>query len=281
MAQALTPWTNIFPLGQLQNQAYGYLFPHGLFFGLLSWLPNWVTQRLWWGLLLFIAFAGTFKLLERAGVGTRSSRVIAAILYALSPRILATLGAISSEAWVVALAPWVLLPVVCATTSTSRKYTRLMALNSALAVLLLGAVNAVATVAVIIPAVMWWVASLLNKKHRKQALYFGLWWVPAGIAACFWWVGPLLILGHYSPPFTDFIESSGLTTRWLNLMEVLRGTTSWTPFLSSERAGGFAQATEPVFIVATLMVALVGLWGIMQRSMPFGWRWLSLSLIHI
>ena len=281
MAQALTPWTNIFPLGQLQNQAYGYLFPHGLFFGLLSWLPNWVTQRLWWGLLLFIAFAGTFKLLERAGVGTRSSRVIAAILYALSPRILATLGAISSEAWVVALAPWVLLPVVCATTSTSRKYTRLMALSSALAVLLLGAVNAVATVAVIIPAVMWWVASLLNKKHRKQALYFGLWWVPAGIAACFWWVGPLLILGHYSPPFTDFIESSGLTTRWLNLMEVLRGTTSWTPFLSSERAGGFAQATEPVFIVATLMVALVGLWGIMQRSMPFGWRWLSILLAGI
>ena len=37
-----------------------------------------------------------------------------------------------------------------------------------------------------------------------------------------WWIGPLLVLGRYSPPFTDFIESSYVTTRWLNLAEVLR-----------------------------------------------------------
>src|SRR5699024_11529709 len=57
LSQALQPWTEVFPLGQLQNQAYGYLFPHGLFFSLFSWLPAWVTQRLWWALLLFLAFA--------------------------------------------------------------------------------------------------------------------------------------------------------------------------------------------------------------------------------
>ena len=257
------------------------MFPHGLLFALLSWVPGWIVQRLWWGLLLFIAFAGIIKLLECAGIGSRSSRIIAAILYALSPRILATLGAISSEAWVMAVAPWVLVPVVCAMRSTNRGYIRLMALASALAILALGAVNAVATAVVVVPAALWWLASFANPAERKTAAYFGAWWVPAGIAASFWWVGPLLVLGSYSPPFTDFIESAGLTTRWLNLLEVLRGTTSWTPFLSPEREGGFAQSTESVFIVGTLVVALIGLWGLKQRSLPYARRWLVIFFLGV
>lgn len=92
LRQASYPWTDTFPLGQLQNQAYGYLFPHGLFFAVFSFLPDWVTQRLWWGLLLALAFAGTVLLLQRLGIGSRGSRVIAGILFALSPRILTRLG---------------------------------------------------------------------------------------------------------------------------------------------------------------------------------------------
>lgn len=292
LRQALQPWTDVFPLGQLQNQAYGYLFPHGLFFALLSWLPDWVAQRLWWALLLILAFAGTIKLLDATRVGSRTSRVIAAVLFALSPRILTTLGAISSEAWVVALAPWVLYPLVTALSgreSTSKpserestpapsgtpgNALRNAALRSAVAALCMGAVNVVATAVAILPAVLWWLAALANPRSRLAARRFGRWWVPAGIAACFWWIGPLLILGRYSPPFTDYIESSSLTTRWLNLLEVLRGTTSWVPFLSSERMAGAALVAEPVFIVATLAVAAVGLWGLSHRDLPFAGRWL-------
>src|SRR5699024_10788293 len=105
-------WTEVFPLGQLQNQAYGYLFPHGLFFALFSWLPAWVTQRLWWALLLFLAFAGMVRMLERLPVGDNISRIMAGVLFALSPRVLTYLGALSPAAWVCALAPWVLLPHV-------------------------------------------------------------------------------------------------------------------------------------------------------------------------
>lgn len=312
LTQALYPWTDTFPLGQLQNQAYGYLFPHGLFFALLSWLPAWIVQRLWWGLLLALAFAGTVKLLECARVGSRSSRIVAGLLFALSPRVLTTLGAISSEAWAVALVPWILLPMVRGlshVTESSRLdktlRTRLAfaALSSAVAILCLGAVNAVATAAATLPAFLWWLAVIVSgragvasiskespesrrqqprKTRREQrrltrraAAYLSLWWIPSGLLATFWWIGPLLILGRYSPPFTDYIESSSLTTRWLNPLEVLRGATSWTPFLSTERAGGHALVTEPVFIVATLLVALLGLWG--MRQLPLRW-WLILGV---
>ncbi|MGG6498720.1 UNVERIFIED_CONTAM: alpha-(1-_3)-arabinofuranosyltransferase family protein, partial [Bacteroidetes bacterium 56_B9] len=63
-----------------------------------------------------------------------------------------------------------------------------MALASALAILALGAVNAVATAVVVVPAALWWLASFANPAERKTAAYFGAWWVPAGIAASFWWV---------------------------------------------------------------------------------------------
>nr|WP_262368632.1 DUF3367 domain-containing protein [Corynebacterium urealyticum] len=295
LSQALQPWTEVFPLGQLQNQAYGYLFPHGLFFALFSWLPAWVTQRLWWALLLFLAFAGMVRLLEKLPVGNNFSRILAGVLFALSPRVLTTLGAISSEAWVCALAPWVLLPLVDvlrpragaggdatadsavrALSAEDKALLRRAALRSAVAALCMGAVNAVATAVAILPAVIFWLSAWLRRDSRGQVAYFSRWWVPAGLAVCFWWVGPLLILGRYSPPFTDYIESSSLTTRWLNLLENLRGTTSWVPFLSSERVAGAALVGEPVFILATLAVALLGLWGLAQRTLPATGVWLSM-----
>lgn len=306
LAQALAPWTDVFPLGQLQNQAYGYLFPQGLFFALLDPLPDWLTQRLWWALLLFLAFAGTVKLLESLRIGSRTSRLVAAVLFALSPRIITTLGAISSEAWTVALVPWIMLPVVRVLLprgagTPDRPTTRRLAtaaLGSAVAVLCLGAVNAVATLAAVTPAVLWWLAQGVLATgpdaavRRRTAWRFALWWVPAGLLACFWWIGPLLILGRYSPPFTDYIESAGLTSHWFNLGEILRGTTSWTAFLDTERQAGFDFATEPLFIAITLIVALAGLAGLagarpgslpgsltgplpLQRSpMPFAVTWL-------
>ncbi|WP_297008880.1 alpha-(1-_3)-arabinofuranosyltransferase family protein, partial [uncultured Corynebacterium sp.] len=87
LRQALSPWTDIFPLGQLQNQAYGYLFPQGAFFALFDLIPDaiwadWLTQRLWWCLLLCLAFTGFVRVAEVAGVGSRQSRILAALLYA-------------------------------------------------------------------------------------------------------------------------------------------------------------------------------------------------------
>ncbi|MDT0440901.1 alpha-(1-_3)-arabinofuranosyltransferase domain-containing protein, partial [Streptomyces doudnae] len=109
LARAFNLWNSDLPFGQAQNQAYGYLFPHGTLFlaGDLLGIPGWVTQRLWWALLLTVGFWGVIRVAEALGIGSSSSRVLGALAFTLSPRVLTTLGAISSETLPVMLAPWV------------------------------------------------------------------------------------------------------------------------------------------------------------------------------
>ena len=250
LAGALHAYTDTFTLGQLQNQAYGYLFPQGLFFLLTDPLPDWIAQRAWWLLVLAVGFGGFFRLVRAALPAAPAHAALAGgLLYALSPRVLTTLGAISSETWPVMLAPWVVLPFLRAGRLTWRD-----AAPSVVAVACMGAVNATATLAACLPAglVLVW----------RRAGRAGLAWLAGCAAVSAWWIVPLLILGRYAPPFTEFIESAGVTTRWLNLVEILRGTTSWAPFVDTERVAGTALATEPVFVLFTVGVAALGLVGL-------------------
>jgi len=264
LARAADLWNSELPFGQTQNQAYGYLFPHGAFFltGDLLGLPGWVTQRFWWALLLAVGFWGLLRVAEALGIGTTSSRVIAAVAFALSPRVLTTIGAISSETLPMMLAPWVLLPVILALRGEGS--IRVLAARSALAVALMGAVNAVATLTGCLAALIWWAA------HRPNKLWwrFTGWWAFSVVLAVLWWVVALYMLGRVSPPFLDYIESSGVTTRWLSLTEVLRGTYSWTPFVAPTATAGNSLVTSSVAVLATTLVAAAGLAGLAMRSMP-------------
>lgn len=261
LAAATHAWTDVFPLGQLQNQAYGYLFPQGLFFLLADaipdWLlPAWMAQRLWWTIIAGVGFSGFYRLCQcvvpgsgrstTASASIRAFHIIAALLFALSPRTLTTLTAISSETWPVMLAPWVLVPLLRGDKITGRDIAA-----ATIPIALMGAVNATATLAACIPAglvILW----------RRQGWLL----IPAAVAVSAWWIGPLLVLGKYSPPFTDFIESSYVTTRWLNLLEILRGTTYWTPFADTEREAGYLLVSQPVFVLATVTIAACGLAGL-------------------
>ena len=111
LASATSAWTDVFTFGQLQNQAYGYLFPQGLFFALAEPLPDWIAQRLWWWLVLGVGYSGMLLLLRQLRI-VGIFAAVAAFLYALSPRTLSTLTTISSETWPIMLAPWVLWPLM-------------------------------------------------------------------------------------------------------------------------------------------------------------------------
>ncbi len=260
LARATNLWNSELPFGQAQNQAYGYLFPHGTFFliGHLLGLPGWATQRLWWALLLTVGFWGLLRVAEILGVGSPTSRVIAATAFALSPRVLITLGSISSETLPIMLAPWVLLPTIKALRGDSGDSVRRRAGQAGLAVALMGAVNAIATLAGCLPAVIWWAC------HRPSRLWlrYTAWWLLALVLATLWWLVALILLFHISPPFLDFIESSGVTTQWSSLVEVLRGTDSWTPFVAPNATAGAHLVTGSVAILATSLVAACGLAGL-------------------
>ncbi len=277
LARALNLWNSELPFGQAQNQAYGYLFPHGAFFllGDVLGLPGWVTQRLWWALLLTVGFWGLLRLAEALGIGSPGSRVIAAAAFALSPRVLTTIGAISSETLPMMLAPWVLLPVVLALRGSGS--VRVLAARSALALALMGAVNAVATLTGCLPALIWWAC------HRPTRLWlrFTAWWALCAVLAITWWVVALVMLGRISPPFLDFIESSGVTTQWTSLTEVLRGTDSWTPFVAPDATAGATLVTGTVAVLATTLVAAAGLAGLAMRTMPARGRLVTILLIGI
>ena len=115
---------------------------------------------------------------------------------------LTILGPISVEGWPMALAPWVLLPLVI---GAERGSPRRAAALSALAVAMVGGVNAAATFAVLPLGVLW----LLTRSPAPAARRMMLWWPVFTLLATLWWLVPLFLLGAYSPPFLDFIESAG------------------------------------------------------------------------
>lgn len=281
LARAFNLWNSELPFGQAQNQAYGYLFPHGTFFliGDVVGLPGWVTQRLWWALLLVVGFWGVVRVAEALndgrGIGSPTSRVIAAVAYALSPRVLTTLGAISSETLPMMLAPWVLLPVILVLRGDPR--VRVLAMRSAVAIALMGAVNAVATITGCLCAVIW----LACHRPTKQWWRFTAWWALGIALAVLWWVVALLMLGRVSPPFLDFIESSGVTTRWMSLTEMLRGTDAWTPFVAPNATAGASLVTGSVAVLATTLVAAAGLAGLALKTMPARGRLITILLVGV
>jgi len=279
LARATNLWNSELPFGQAQNQAYGYLFPHGTFFlvGHLLGVPGWMTQRVWWALLLGVGFWGLLRVAETLGIGSPASRAIGAAAFALSPRVLTTLGSISSETLPMMLAPWVLLPTILALRAASDRSVRALAAQAGLAVALMGAVNAIATLTGCLPAVIWWAC------HRPNRLWwrYTAWWLLALCLAMLWWVVALVCLRHVSPPFLDFIESSGVTTQWSSLTEILRGTDAWTPFVAPTATAGAPLVTGSAAILGTCLVTAAGLAGLASPGMPARGRLVTMLLVGV
>jgi len=277
LERALHLWTPAANFGELQNQAYGYLWPMGPFFLVGSWvgLPSWVIQRLWWAMLMCIAFTGTVRLAGRLGLGTPTARLIAGAAFALSPRILTQLGMQSVESWPTALAPWVLVPLIGLAKGAPLR--RSVAL-SALVVACAGGVNATAVFAVV-PLALLWLGTLQPMRYRLVAM--GAWCLAVACATA-WWLLPLLMLGSYSPPFLDYIENAEVTTRLTDIVTNMRGTSFWLAYLRTPYGpalpAGWRLATESVLVVATLVVAAFGLAGLSRRGTAHR-RFLVTSLI--
>ncbi|MET3960316.1 arabinofuranan 3-O-arabinosyltransferase [Marmoricola sp. OAE513] len=273
LAATLHLWNPELSFGELQNQAYGYLFPQGTFFwgGDLLGVPDWIVQRCWSALILIAAYDGARRLF-RALASTGTTRgpawlpILAGLAYAFSPRLLGLSGVLTAEILPTAVLPWVVLPLVRAL--QGRISPRLGALLSGVAVLCMGGVNAVEDLATLpLPALIL-VFSLGTVVGRRLAR----WWVLAVALACAWWMLPLLVLGKYSPPFLDYIETAAATTHPLGWTNVVRGADHWLAFVNVGGEpwwpGAFDLATMPLLIGLTAVVAALSLGGLFHASMP-------------
>ena len=266
LARALHLWDPQ-QFGQLQDQAAGYLFPMGPFFALgrLAGLEPWVIQRLWIGTVSAAAFGGLELLAGRLGIGSPWSRIAAGFGYAASPAALTLIGGLSSEFLPAAMLPWILVPLVRAAQGGPRVRA---AARSAVAVACCGGINAAATFAVLVPAVIY-LFTLPRPAPRWRIL---AWWVPAVVAATWWWSVPLVLLSRYGVPILPYTESAAVTTSVTGLSDVLRGTENWISYLLVDGQPwwrvGYRIATGAVPTLLTGLAAGLGLAGLLRPRLP-------------
>ena len=263
LSRAMHLWDPLGAGGQLQNQAYGYFWPMGPVFwvGHVLDVPGWAVQRLWLALVICVAFVGAARLARAFGVRSDLACILGGIAYALSPRMLTVLGPISIEAWPGALAPWVLLPLVI---GSQRGSPRRAAAFSALAVAMVGGVNAAATFAVIPLGALW----LLTRARGPRRRSMMTWWPIFVLIGTAWWLVPLFVLGAYSPPFLEFIESASNTTFPTTLFDTLRGTSNWVPYVARTSRGGNDLIRLFSLPLLSGVVLLLGLVGLLHRRNP-------------
>jgi arabinofuranan 3-O-arabinosyltransferase len=266
LGRALHLWNPEATGGELQNQAYGYLFPMGPFFaaGQLLHIPPWLTERIWCALLLCLAFAGALALARALRIGSEPARFIGALAYTLAPRMLTEIGSLSAEMLPAVWLPWVLLPLVRANRIGS---PRRAAGLSALAVFAMGGINGAMVLMSMVLPFLWLVTRKFTREHVKLCA----WWCGSVLAVCLWWILPLLLLGEYSLPFLDYIESASNTTAPMSLFQVLRGTNQWVAYVVAGTPwwpSGFLLVDNPALMLVTGLVAAIGLYGLVRPRLP-------------
>lgn len=267
--RALWAWNDHTGIGELQNQAYGYLWPMGAFFvaGDAVGMPGWAVQRAWWTLLLVVAFVGAERLARRVGGLPTVPALLTGAVFALSPRVLTVLAEISVEVWPYALAPWLVLAAHRMVRPGAKGAGRRRgAVATGLLAACLGGVNATVSLVALVPAAAWLLLAP-RRSRRPRAL---AWWSLGAALGSLWWLGPLVVLGRYSYPFLDHIEVASTTTAVASVTNVLRGADHWIAFILTGGdhptwQSGWVLAQEVPAIIATTVVAGLGLAGILLR----------------
>ncbi|NOL38630.1 DUF3367 domain-containing protein [Kribbella sandramycini] len=191
---ALHLWDPSSALGHLQSQAFGYLWPIGPFQWLTRALsmPEWVGQRLWWSVVLCVAFLGVWKLANALRYGVPLTRFAVALLYGLSPLLIGAMSITSVQVWPLAMAPWVLLPLV---TPRARSGWWRVGWSAVAFALIGGAEPVTAALTLVLPA-LW----LLTRRWDRWTLKVAVGWLGCVAAVSVWWLVPLLLVTHYGTP---------------------------------------------------------------------------------
>ena len=284
LSDVASMWTSTGQLGGVQSgQQAGYLFPMGPFFALghALGLPDWVVQRLWLGLLLWLAAWGVVRLLDALHPARRGIVHLAAgAVTILNPFVVTYANRTTVTLLAYAALPWLLLAV-----HRGLRASRGWRCPAACALLVTAAGGGVNG------AVVAWmlVGPLLLLVY--EALFADVGWgdvgrfvaraVPLGVLVSLWWIVPAYVQSKYGVDFLKFTEQPGTVWGTTSATEILRLMGFWLSYVGI----GFAGRAIPYFddaktllfslpvVVGTLVLPAAGLvsfaWARRWRYGPF------------
>jgi arabinofuranan 3-O-arabinosyltransferase len=259
-------WDPLEWFGGLQDQYIGYAWPMGAFYltAHLLHVPVWLAERLWMSLLITAAFWGLVRLAEAVRIGSRPARLLAGAVFALWPTFTILAGSASAGVLPGVLAPWAVLPLVRSGPA------RRAAARSGFIVACMGGVNAVSTLAALVPAGVY---ILTRPGRRRWALAAR--WAAAVLLATSWWLVPLLYQGRYGFNFLPYIEQAANTTQTMSAAAVLRGSGNWVAYLNLGQpwlTAGSVMVGSAWAVVGGTVAAAAGLAGLARGDLPeAGW----------
>nr|BFE86841.1 hypothetical protein GCM10020093_094420 [Planobispora longispora] len=112
---------------------------------------------------------------------------------------------------------------------------------------------------------------LTRRKGPRRRRLLG-WWLGFTAAVSVWWMVPLLIMGKYIFSFMPYTENAAATTGVTSLTNTLRGAANWVGFLPIDGLpwwpAAYEHSVQPWLVIASALVAGLGLVGLLRREMP-------------
>ncbi len=256
LSQQFTVWRSSTTLGVEQHT--GILVPMGVVIGLLRGLglSIWVTERLWHGLLLFVAAAGMVGLIDhfqrrRSVLGP----VTAAMLYVLTPY---TFGyGIGATA---VFLPYILLPTLLLVTARwLRSHSLAGPVLFGLTVFLMGGGNGAPQIYAILTVLLFgaWVVGVERSVPVRQALWFAAWSGLFVVGLNLYWLYALTSSSDVSNVLS-FSEQPKVINVASSYSEAIRGLGFWA-YYGGDLSGPWAPSvqrfiTSPLWILTTFAV---------------------------
>ncbi len=287
-------WSATGDLGHVQGGQYaGYLLPMGPFFALgdALGLSEWVTHRLWLGLILALAAWGMVRLVDEFHSRARGvAHLVAGALILLNPYVVTFANRTSVTLLGYAALPWLLYATARGVRGGGGWWWPVF---FALVVALSGGgINAAVVAFVLVGPVlllgyMWRVLQVPGRAVTAFAWRAAV----AIVATSLWWLVPVALHGAYGLDFLPFTESAGAIWGSTSLSESLRLMGYWISYLGV----GYGPEPVPYFtnvepllfaapvVAATLLVpalALIGLrWTGRRVYAPFFLLMLLVGLV--
>ena len=249
-------------LGTVTHQNIGYLFPMGPYYAVMDWLgiPDWISQRLWMGSIIFLAGLGVralLKTLDWKGRGT----TVASIAYALSPYLLHYIYKHSVILLPFTALPWLLTFLIRSLREGGWKYPALFALVT----LASGGVNATSLILVMVGPLVWVLHVVVVEKEATvrsvipPLLRIGV----LTVVTSLWWMAGLTLQGSNGIDILRFTETYKTVSNASSSTEILRGLGYWFFYGTDALGPWFRSAvtmTESIpALVISFMVPLAAL----------------------